>query len=167
MKMERTVTTLLLALGFVFSGHSLPMEINGKVVSVIDGNTIEFQSFDNETFKFVLSGIDCPELNQEFGQEARLHLEKLLKGKEAVVIIEGKDRNGSRVGSIQPAKGKDPRLELLEKGLAWTREKNPNQEFESIKETAKNRARGLWKQENPVAPWTFRRQQSMLTAKSG
>jgi micrococcal nuclease len=143
-----------------------PDGISGKVISVIDGNTIEFQTSDNETFKFVLSGVDAPELNQEFGDEAKKLLEKLLNDADATIVIEGKDRLGNRVGSLLYKKDKDPRLELLEKGLAWTTEKNPKPEFETVKEAAKSREKGLWQQPNPTPPWIFRRQQTMLTAKS-
>lgn len=167
MRLVRTFSTIVLAVGFSLSGFSLPPEVSGKVISVIDGNTVEFRTFDNETFTFVLAGIDCPELDQEFGAEAKRLLEKLLLGKEAILAVEKKDRFGNKVGGIRLLKGGDPRVELLEKGLAWTQEKNPNLEFEAIKEAAKNRGRGLWKQENPTAPWTFRRQQSMLAAKAG
>ncbi len=143
-----------------------PEVISGKVISVIDGNTIEFKTSDNETFKFVLSGIDAPELNQEFGEEAKKLLEKILSGETASILIEGKDRLGNRVGSLIYKKNKDPRLDLLEKGLAWTAERNPKPEFEIIKEAAKSQEKGLWAQSNPIPPWTFRRQQTMLTAKS-
>lgn len=143
-----------------------PDGISGKVVSVIDGNTIEFQTSDNETFKFVLSGIDAPELNQEYGDEAKKLLEKLLAGEEAIIYMEGKDRLGNRVGSLIYKKGKDPRVDLLEKGLAWTAEKNPKPDFELLKEAAKSHEKGLWEQPNPTPPWIFRRQQTMLVAKS-
>jgi len=145
---------------------ALPAEITGKVVSVIDGNTVEFQTADNEIFRLVLSGIDAPELKQEFGEEARKFLDKLVTGEAATVVIEGKDRLGNRVGSLLYRKDKDPRHELLERGLAWTAEKNPKPEFETLKEAAKSREKGLWEQSNPTPPWIFRRQQSMLTAKS-
>lgn len=143
-----------------------PDGISGKVIAVIDGNTIEFQSSDNETFKFVLSGIDAPELNQEYGDEAKKLLEKLLNEEEAIIVIEGKDRLGNRVGSLTYKKDRDPRLELLEKGLAWTAEKNPKPEFELLKEAAKSHEKGLWEQPDPTPPWTFRRQQTMLRPKS-
>jgi micrococcal nuclease len=152
-----------MTLGLVIAN---PAEIAGKVISVVDGNTVEFQTADNETFKFVLSGIDAPELSQEFGEEAKRFLEKLVAGEAAVVIVEGKDRLGNRVGMLKYGKDKDPRLELLEKGLAWTAEKNPKPEFENLKEAAKSHEKGLWEQPNPTPPWTFRRQQTMLTAKS-
>jgi micrococcal nuclease len=145
---------------------ALPDGIAGKVISVIDGNTIEFQTLTNETFKFILSGIDAPEPNQEFGEEAKKSLAKLVKGEDAIIIIEGKDRLGNRIGSLTYKKDRDPRLELLEKGLAWTVEKNPKPEFETLKEAAKSSEKGLWTQPNPTPPWIFRRQQTMLTAKS-
>lgn len=143
-----------------------PTELAGKVLSVIDGNTVEFQTAENEIFKFVLSGIDAPELSQEFGEEAKEFLEKLVAGEDAVITIEGKDRLGNRVGTLKYGKDKDPRLILLEKGLVWTAEKNPKPEFEILKEAAKSHEKGLWEQPNPTPPWTYRRQQTMLTAKS-
>lgn len=156
-----------LLFGMVLGGAlANPTEIAGKVISVIDGNTIEFQSADNDVFKFVLSGIDAPELSQEFGEEAKRFLEKILAGEEAIITVEGKDRHGNRVGTLKYGKDKDPRQELLERGLAWTTEKNPKPEFEILKEAAKSHEKGLWEQPNPTPPWTFRRQQTMLTAKS-
>ena len=166
MKSIRIIVFVFLST-ITFSLFSLGGEVPGKVVSVIDGNTIEFLSSDNETFRFVLSGIDCPELGQEFGEEAKKHLEKLLKGREIILTIEGKDRLGNKMGSITLPRGKDPRMELLENGLAWTQERNSNREFEVIQEEAKKKRKGLWKQENPVAPWVFRRQQSMQSPKGG
>jgi micrococcal nuclease len=159
---------ICVCIGVLMSGllGAFPTEITGKVVAVIDGNTVEFQTADNETFKFVLSGIDAPELNQEFGSEAKKLLERLVSGQSAIIFIEGKDRLGNRVGSLVYGKNKDPRHELLERGLAWTAEKNPKPEFETIKEAAKSKEKGLWELPNPTPPWIFRRQQSMLTAKS-
>lgn len=152
----------------IWSTHVLagPMELSGKVISVIDGNTIEFQTADNDVFKFMLAGIDAPELSQEFGTEARKLLDKLIGGEQAVIVIEGKDRLGIRFGSLTYGKARDPRLDLLEKGLAWTSEKNPKPEFEVIKEAAKAQKKGLWDQVMPIPPWLFRRQQTMLAAKS-
>jgi len=46
-------------------------ELIGKVTNVIDGNTIEMVAQDNETYKVLLFGIDCPEIGQEFADKAR------------------------------------------------------------------------------------------------
>ncbi len=139
--------------------------ISGKVLTVIDGNTLEVTTAENETYKILLFGIDSPELGQEFGEKAKRFLEKLILDKSVSVEIQGKDRLGNRLGIVL-IEGKDPREQLLEEGLAWTAERQPIQEFEEIKEKARQRNKGLWKEQEPTPPWTFRRQQTMTQFKS-
>ncbi len=139
--------------------------ITGKVVTVIDGNTLEVYTNENETYKILLFGIDSPELGQEYGEKAKRLLEKLILDKNVSVEIQGKDRWGNRLGIIL-IDGKDPREQLLEEGLAWTAERQPIQEFEEIKEKARQKNRGLWKEQEPTPPWAFRRQQTMTQPKT-
>jgi len=47
-----------------------------------------------------------------------------------------------------------------------TAERNPIDELESIKEKAKEKGKGLWKEQDPTPPWIYRRQQSMMQPKS-
>ncbi len=141
-------------------------EITGKVVSVIDGNTVEVIAEDNETYKILLHGIDCPELEQEYGDKARKLLERLALKKNVQVKIQGKDRWGNRLGVLVIDGKEDPRYELLKEGLAWTSERNPIEELEQLKESAREKSKGLWKDENPTPPWIFRRQQTMTQPKS-
>jgi endonuclease YncB( thermonuclease family) len=61
---------------------------------------------------------------------------------------------------------KDPRIELLEEGLVWTAEKNPAADLEAIRMKAEQKGKGIWKDANPTPPWIYRREQSMLQAKS-
>ncbi|MBS1951629.1 MAG: hypothetical protein OJF59_001727 [Cytophagales bacterium] len=139
---------------------------SGKVVTVIDGNTVQLTGDDNESYKIVLQGIDCPELGQEFGDQAKLLLSKLILDKNVSVQLHGKDRWGNNVGIILINGTIDPRYELLEAGLAWTSERNPVQEFEAIKNTAKENGKGLWQEPNPTPPWVYRRQQTLMQVKS-
>ncbi len=141
-------------------------ELTGKVINVIDGNTIEMVAQDNETYKVMLFGIDCPEIGQEFADKARKFLEKIILDKNVNIKIQGKDRWGNRLGIILIDGKIDPRYELLEAGLAWTAERNPIDELESIKEKAKEKGKGLWKEQDPTPPWIYRRQQSMMQPKS-
>jgi endonuclease YncB( thermonuclease family) len=60
----------------------------------------------------------------------------------------------------------DPRVNLLKEGLAWTTERNPDPEFEAHRARAQEKGKGLWKERNPTPPWTYRREQSMMEAKS-
>ena len=141
-------------------------EISGRVVAVIDGNTIELLGEDHETYKIMLHGIDCPELAQAYGESAKQHLEKLVLDKSVTVQLKGKDRWGVRLGVISIENTLDPRHLLLAEGLAWTSEVNPNPDFEIMKEEAREKGKGLWKADSPVAPWIFRRQQTMTQFKS-
>lgn len=140
--------------------------IQGQVTSIIDGNTLEVTTADGEVYRVVLPGIDCPELTQDFGIEARDLLNKLTMNAEVVVHLHGKDRLKNYIGIIVIEGRGDIRLPLLEEGLAWTSEKDPLPELEIIRADAMGRKAGLWKRKDPVPPWVFRREQSMLEAKS-
>lgn len=140
--------------------------LSAQVVTVIDGNTVEVRTESNEVMTLVLADIDCPELTQEFGDEAKKFLEKLALKKEVIIELRGKDRKGNHL-AILLIKGKtDARIELLQKGLAWTSEKNPNPDLEVHRTSAQQDGKGLWKDSNPTPPWIHRREQSMLQPKS-
>jgi micrococcal nuclease len=159
---------LLIALaGLALATSGFAEEVlKGKVVTVIDGNTIEMVAEDNELYKILLYGIDSPELGQEFGEKAKKVLEKMILDKNVQVKIQGKDRWGNRLGIVLIGGTRDPRHELLEAGLAWTAERNPIQELEAIREKAQEKGKGLWKEQDPTPPWIYRRQQTLLQFKS-
>jgi micrococcal nuclease len=136
-----------------------------KVISIIDGNTIEVSTSANETYRIVLAGIDCPELTQEYGEKAKKFLDRALAGEEVEFQIQGKDRWGNYL-AIVTIKGEDPRIDLLKEGLAWTSERNPDPELESYRVIAQEKGKGLWKEEDATPPWIYRRQQTMLQPKS-
>jgi micrococcal nuclease len=164
MKNQMIIGLLMLSTSLLFANAN--DEVTGKVVTVIDGNTIEVATAENETYKILLHGIDCPELEQDYGDKAKRYLEKILLNKSVSVKIQGKDRLGNRLGVVILDGQGDPRHELLEEGLAWTSEKNPVEELEAIKEKARGKGKGLWKDENPTAPWIFRRLQTLTQFKS-
>jgi endonuclease YncB( thermonuclease family) len=141
-------------------------EITGKVVSVIDGNTIQIESKERGLQKILLAGIDCPEIAQDFGGEAKLLLEKLVLKKNVLVELKGKDRSGNYLGVVMVDEDDDIRVKLLKAGLAWTAEKNPDVNLEGYRQWAQQKGKGLWKDPAPVAPWIFRRQQTMIQPKS-
>ena len=73
--------------------------------------------------------------------------------------------SGATLGVVL-ADDDDPRVKLLKEGLAWTAEKNPSEDLEPLRQWAEQKGKGLWKEENPTPPWTYRRQQSMMKPKS-
>lgn len=161
--MNKVVLFFLLSLALTRA--SANGEMSGKVFNVIDGNTMEVLGTDNVVYKIILAGVDCPELTQEFGEEAKKCTEKMLLKKEVTVRFQGKDRKGNYIAVILKD-GVDPRIELLKEGLAWTAEKDPAPELESYCKIAKEKGKGLWKEENPTPPWEYRRNQSMMQPKS-
>lgn len=160
MKKIVTITVFALCSSLLYANEIL----SGKVASIIDGNTIEVITAANESYRIVLQGIDCPELGQEFGEEARLHLEKLALSREIVVEMKGKDRWGNYI-AIAFVNDVDLRVDLLTRGLAWVAEKGAMAALKDIESRAKTRNIGLWEQEDPMPPWVYRRQQSMLVVK--
>jgi len=148
------------------SAEVLADDFNGKVIEVIDGNTFKILDSDDQTYTVVLMGIDCPEPGQEYSEEALKCLEKIVLGKKITVTSRGKDRLGNTLGEVIIDGKKDPRVDLLTEGLAWTAEKHPSADLELLRVSASAKGKGLWKQNNPTPPWVYRREQSMLQPKS-
>jgi endonuclease YncB( thermonuclease family) len=161
--MRKTLILMVLLAGTGWAQAS--DQITARVVSVIDGNTLEIVGSDNEKRKILLADIDSPELTQEYGEKARKFLEKMMLEKTVTVEITGQDRKGTPLAIVK-IENKDPRYELLKEGLAWTAERNPLPDLEEIRAKAQEKGKGLWKQGNPTPPWTYRREQTMLTPKS-
>ena len=159
--------SLYIVVGILISGslYAQP-DISGKVTSVIDGNTVEVITPDNQSHKILLVGIDSPELEQAYGSQAKQFLQKLILNKNVIVQYKGKDRFGNVLAVVMINGKNDPRVELLKEGLAWTSEKNPSEDLEPYRTWAERKGKGLWKQENPTPPWTYRRQQTMQKPKS-
>ena len=157
---------ILTILAISLSAASFANDLHGKVVAVIDGNTLQIVCQNDETHIVQLMGIDSPELSQEYGEQSKKYLEKIALGKKVRVRIEAKDWRGNPLAVVMVSGKRDLRIKLLEEGLAWTSEKNPLPVLEKCRKRAENKAMGLWKQSNPTPPWTYRRQQSMLEPKT-
>jgi micrococcal nuclease len=158
---------LLLMVGVAcLSALAATEEVEAKVLAVVDGNTLQVKSADGEVYTIMLHGVDCPELEQEFGIEARVFLEKLVLKKNVKVVFEGKDRWGNRLAVVWLKGVVDLRVELLKAGLAWTAERNPLAELENVRKESQERGKGIWASDQPTPPWIFRRQQTLLQAKS-
>lgn len=161
----KKLLALIFALGMVVTTFANGREIKGQVTEIQDGNTLTVKSAENELYTVVLFGIDCPELNQKYGDKAKKCLERLMKKQNVIVQVMGKDRAGNYFGIVTTDKNLDPRIQLLEEGLAWTSEKEPIADLENYRVVAQQKGKGLWKEKEPTPPWVFKRQQSMVQAK--
>ena len=141
-------------------------KIHGFVNEVIDGNTILIRTPDREEYKILLHGIDSPEPGQHYSEQSTKMLQRLLLNKWVTIVFHGKDRAGNHLGEIHIDGASDPRHELIKAGLAWTSEKAAIPELETLKDEARQKNLGLWQEVNPTPPWMYRRQQTMLEAKT-
>lgn len=138
-----------------------------KVINVIDGNTVEILTDENEVLKISFKEVDSPEIGQEYGKQAKEFTEALLLKKKVFVEMKGKDMWGNRLASITLKNGKKIEEELLKAGMAWHNTlKSTDASLAELEAITKEKKVGLWENTDPVEPWIYRRQQSMLTAKT-
>lgn len=160
------VLLLLLMMGIAtISALAVTEMVEARVMAVVDGNTLEIKDTEGDVYRIVLSGIDSPELEQEFGTEAKAFLEKIVMKKNVKVQMEGKDRWGNRLAVVWVKEDVDLRVELLKAGLAWTAERSPDPALENVRIEAQKKGKGIWASAEPTPPWIYRRQQSMMQAK--
>ena len=148
------------------TGNQQPLAANvltGKVVRVVDGDTIYVLDDTNNQHRIRLAGIDAPERNQAYGLASGKHLGSLVAGKRVAIEHQKRDRYGRIVGKVW-VNGVDACLEQIKAGLAWHYkyyQKEQSPEDRELYAEAENQARaerlGLWREKNPKPPWEHRR----------
>lgn len=135
----------------------------GRVVRVIDGDTVETLDSARTLQRVRLSGIDAPERKQAFGTQAKQRLTELVGGQAVVVDWDKRDRYGRVVGTVSVA-GRDVGLTLVQEGYAWWYRRYAADQgaldvvrYGAAELTARRARRGLWQDPAPQAPWDFRR----------
>ena len=131
----------------------------GKVVAVKDGDTLEVLT-DGVAVRVRLSGIDCPEKGQAFGQRAKQAASDLAFGKTVEVHDKGRDRYGRTVGEVMLQDGRSLNRELVRAGLAWWYRQyaKKDAELERLEREAREAKAGLWADADPVPPWNWRKE---------
>jgi micrococcal nuclease len=131
--------------------------LKGKAVRILDGDTFELLVQNKIRYKIRLTDIDAPEKGQDFGMLAKKELGELLANKEIEVRYKSKDRNGRILGLVN-CNGQNINLLMVEKGLAWHFKKySSDMTYAAAEQRARSQKRGLWSQENAVAPWDYRK----------
>jgi len=108
-------------------------------------------------FTMNVAGVDAPELDQPYGQEAKRMVAALLKNQVVTVRVYGTVRKGRLTGEIWFKDKRSLAKELVKAGLAWVkRGAVVTAELNLLEENAKEIRRGLWADEEPVPPWEWR-----------
>ena len=128
--------------------------LSSKVVSIHDGDTITVLQ-DKRQIKVRLFGIDAPELKQPYGKKSKQFLANLIAGKVVEVEENGKDRY-KRTISIVYLGNTDINAQMVANGYAWAYRKF-SKKYTAQESKAKSQRLGLWRDEEPIPPWEWRR----------
>ena len=127
-----------------------------RVVGIHDGDSITVLSVEKKQIKIRLEGIDAPELKQAFGSRAKEHLSSLIMGKDVTLIVKGEDLYKRTLSKILLG-AQDVNLTMISDGFAWNYAKySKDKKFAEAEAEARIKKKGLWIDQNPVAPWVYR-----------
>ncbi len=168
--------TRVLAALLVLAGLSVQLAraevLEGRVVSIADGDRLTVLVAEREQVKVRLAGIYAPEKAQPFGRRSQQNLGALAFGKDVKVEWNKRDRYGRIVGKVwvQPASCPTCAMTLdvghaqITVGLAWwyrryASEQSPEDQgaYEFSEQEAKAKRVGLWSEPHPIPPWEWRR----------
>ncbi len=145
-----------------------PTEHFGKVNSCTDGDTCSIK-LDNDlsNLKVRLIGIDAPETShgptedgQPFGQEARDHINSLVKGKAVRIVAIDTDRYGRTLGEMYVGTVL-VNVGMLKAGLAqtyiWDKDDINANTYVSAETKAQKDEKGIWSLDSFESPEDYRR----------
>ncbi len=135
----------------------------GDVLAVHDGDTVRVQSADGKGVSIRVYGVDCPELGQPYGTEARDLTVRLLSGKRVEIIPAQTRKSYKRevAGVVLLEDMMVMQDVLISVGLAWVDNRFCKMAvcdlWRQHQADAKAARRGLWSADSPIPPWTWRR----------
>ncbi|HCD6108635.1 TPA: thermonuclease family protein [Escherichia coli] len=139
---------------------TLNLEIQGKVIRVLDGDTIEVLQ-DKKSVRIRLANIDAPEKKQAFGRWSTNQLKTLLAGQSVTVSYTQTDRYDRIVGRVFTTNGTEASRFMVQSGAAWVYERyNTDKSLPALQREAQEQKRGLWADPKPVPPWEWRHKQN-------
>jgi len=143
--------------------QSVPSHLEGKVVGVLDGDSLEIL-VDKKPLMVRLHAIDAPEWDQARGKDAKKALSQLAFGKQAVVEVKGLDNNERTLGRVNIGKV-ELNAEMLERGWAWHFKRfDQDEKLAKLETEARKAKRGLWADKKPEPPWEYRDRKKVAEA---
>jgi endonuclease YncB( thermonuclease family) len=137
----------------------------GKVVGIVDGDTIDVLDSDRNTHRVRLAGIDAPERHQAFGARSTQNLAALVRGSAVRVEWYKLDDWQRLVGKVLK-NDQDICLEQVRAGFAWHFKRYEDEQseadrriYDAAEKDARSAKKGLWKDLIPLEPWLYRNRQ--------
>lgn len=146
----------IMLIAVIFSGSLCAAEIQGEVIRVLDGDTIEVLQ-DKKPVRVRLSNIDAPEKKQAYGSWSTNKLKSLIAGQPVTVMYTKTDRYGRVLGRVYTANGTESNRLMVQSGAAWVYEiYNTDASLPPLQREAQEQKRGLWADNKPLPPWEWR-----------
>jgi endonuclease YncB( thermonuclease family) len=137
----------------------------GKVIKVVDGDTIDIVDSGMDAHRIRLKGIDAPEKSQAFAIEATRSLLGMVIGKEVTVEWAKVDDWNRIIGRVI-VNEQDVCLEQIRAGMAWHFKRYENEQsvqerelYDRSQNEAQSARKGLWTDSAPIEPWVVRGRQ--------
>jgi endonuclease YncB( thermonuclease family) len=133
-------------------------DLEGRVVKIIDGDSLSLLDGHKRQHTIRLYGIDTPEWDQPHGKAAKRALRDLVNGRGVGVVAVEEDTFGRTVGTVY-LEGENINLAMVAAGHAWwfTRYAPYERHLEKAEQSAREQGLGLWTGDEPIAPWHWRR----------
>jgi len=139
------------------TADALKKNISKEGYRIFDASTNSHEDILARKYRIRLRGVDAPEHQMPYADEAKQALLNLVKGKPLQVLVYDEDQYGRLVGDIYN-EGVFIQEVLLKKGCVW-HYKNYDQRPELAMWEKEARAAhvGLWALPNPQKPWEWRK----------
>ena len=131
-------------------------EFVARVLSVHEGDRVTIH-YQGRNEMVTLRDVDCPELKQPYGKQAKYAAAAYLANRDVVVKVLKKDQRGHVTADILLTDGRNIAHELVKEGLAWVLPGEVhNRALKDMEELARASKSGLWSEPDPVAPWKWK-----------
>lgn len=154
--MLKKILIIYLVIILFHSGSTFAATIQGKVIKVLDGDTIDILT-QNQPVRIRLNGIDAPEKGMPHGQKAKEFVLDLAAQKVVTVNVSDTDKYGRSIGDVTLPDGRNLNREIVKAGYAWWyRKYSKDASLGELEEEARKAKRGLWQDKEPQPPWEWR-----------
>ncbi|MBZ9067267.1 thermonuclease family protein [Escherichia coli] len=148
----------IFALTLLLSGSVCADQIQGLVIRVLDGDTLEILQARHPV-RIRLVNIDAPEKKQPFGRWSMNQLKSLVVNTPVTVTYTQTDRYGRVLGRVYTKDGMEVNRWLVQHGAAWVYpDFNTDYTLPAYQREARTMKRGLWADKKPVPPWLWRKE---------
>ena len=154
--MTRCITIGLVLVSAIVAPALAQADFVARVLIVHEGDRLTIYHQGRRDMVY-LRGVDCPELKQPYGKQAKHATAAYIANREVVVRDLKRDRQGRMTVDILLPDGRQITHELVKEGLAWVQPGGANdQVLKDMEELARAAGTGLWSEPNPIPPWKWK-----------